>query len=213
MELLVFTRAQPNPTRGGEALDRLRQISNTIRNAPGLSNARFYFSGEPENSYLLLTTWEGLEWWQKAQERHSPYRLLQESAAGIFPTPPDQWFMQYLWGYSRPLAKPEVAIAQLALIRPEQAGRVQQGWLASLQEQAVEPQLSFALLARNIESEEAPTSVPRRPGGQGVMFLNLLSWPGETYREDFYADENYQNIVGQLNNAGILRILKLEPVS
>ena len=211
MELLVVTLAQANPARDAEALARLRLVSNTVRNAPGLSNARFYCSGEPENYYLLLTTWEDMDWWQKAQERHSPYRLLQESPAGIFPAPPDQWLMQYLWGYSRPLAKPLVAAAHLALIRPEQAEQVQKSWLASLQQQAVEPILSFALLARSIE-EEPIASGSRRPGGQGVMFLNLLSWPGETYREDFYADESYRSLQSQLNDAGVLHILKLDPI-
>ena len=211
MELLVVTLAHANAGREAEALARLRLISHTVRNAPGLNNARFYCSREPEHYYLLLTTWEDLEWWQKAQERHSPYRLLQESSPAIFPAPPDQWLMQYLWGYSRPLAKPIVAVAHMALIRPEIAGRVQQSWLTSLQQQAIEPLLSFALLARSIE-EESPVGGTRRPNGQGVMFLNLLSWPGETYREDFSTDESYQSIQSQLHTAGVVRTLKLDPI-
>jgi hypothetical protein len=209
MELLAVTLAQANPAMEVEALARLRLISNTVRNAAGLSNARFYCSGEPENYYLLLTTWENVEWWQKAQERHSPYRLVQESPVGIFRAPPDQWLMQYLWGYSRPQAKPVVAAAHLAVIRSEQVERVQKSWLESLQQQAIEPILSFALLARGREEEQPAT---RRPGATGLMFLNLLSWPGETYREDFYADESYQSLHHQLSDAGMLRILKLDPV-
>jgi quinol monooxygenase YgiN len=210
MELLVVTLAQANPSREGEALARMRLISDTIRNAPGLSNARFYRSREPESAYFLLTTWESAEWWQKAQERQSPYRLLQTSPAGIFPTPPDQWLMHYLWGYSRPLAGTAVAAAHLALVRLEQSERVQQAWLESLQQQAVEPILSFALLARSIE--ETAGGENQRPGRQNPLFLNLLSWPGETYREDFYTNESYRNLQALLNSAGMLRILKLDPI-
>lgn len=210
MELLVVTLVQANPAREGEALSRIRLISDTVRNAPGLINTRFYRSRAPENYYFLLTTWESSEWWQKAQERLSPYKLLQESAPGIFSTPADQWLMQYLWGYSRPLAQPVVAAAHLAMIRREHSDRVQQGWLESLQSQAIEPILSFAMLARSLDEE--PGGTVRRLPGQGHMFFNLLSWPGEVYREDFYANESYHYLQGLLNSTGVLRVLNLDPI-
>ncbi len=225
MELLVVTLAQVNPVREADALARMRIISDTIRNAPGLLNARFYRSRAPDISYCMLTTWENAEWWRKAQERHSPLGLLLASSAGIFHTPPDQWLMQYLWGYSRPLAQPTIAAAHLALVRPEMAERVQQEWLESLRQQAVEPILSFALLARSIEEESethSSTSIaaspiqaedaPRRPVRLGAMFFNLLSWPGEQYREDFYTNEGYQNMQGLLSRTGMVHILILDPL-
>lgn len=208
MELLVTTLIQANPTYEGEALARMRLISDTVRNAPGLNNARFYHSRDPGGYYVLLTTWESMEWWQKAQERHSPYKLLQDSPAGIFSASPDQWLMQYLWGYSRPLAGTAIAAAHLARVHPETVGHVQQVWLESLQRQAVEPVLAFALLARSIDEE--PTS--RQSVGKSFLFFNLLIWPGETYREDFYANESYQHLQGLLKSAGALRILKLDPI-
>lgn len=226
MELLVVTLAQTSQGREADALARMRLISDTVRNAPGLLNARFYRSREPESYYFLLTTWENVEWWQKAQERHSPRRLLLDSPAGIFPTPPDQWLMHYLWGYSRPLVQPTVAAAHLAIVRPEQAKQVQQGWLEHLQRQAIEPILAFALLARSIEEEPdtdvrlttataqhiQTEGVARGSAGQGPMFFNLLSWPGETYREDFYTNESYQSMQGLLNSTAMVRILKLDPL-
>jgi quinol monooxygenase YgiN len=225
MELLVVTLAHVSPTREADALARMRIISDTIRNAPGLLNARFYRSREPDISYVMLTTWENVEWWQKAQERHSPRRLLMDLPPGIFHTPPDQWLMHYLWGYSRPLAQPVVAAAHLAMVRPEMTERVQQSWLESLQRQAIEPILSFALLARSVEIEPAGSSslgtltpsfqeegIPRQPIQEGNLFFSLLSWPGERYREDFYADESYQNMQAMLNRTGIVHILKLDPL-
>ena len=223
MELLVVTLAQVSQAREADALARMRVISDTVRNAPGLLNARFYRSREPDVSCCMLTTWESSEWWQKAQERHAPHKLLLDSPPGIFHTPPDQWLMQYLWGYSRPQAQPAVAAAHLALIRPEMAERVQQEWLESLSQQAREPILSFALFARSLEEETGteaprPASAASSPGQarssikQGAIFFNLLSWSGERYREDFYANESYQRIQGLLSRTGIIHVLTLDPL-
>ena len=227
VELLVVTLAQVSQAREADALARMRVISDTVRNAPGLLNARFYQSREPGHAYCMLTTWESNEWWQKAQERYAPRTLLLNSPAGIFHTPPDQWLMHYLWGYSRPLAQPAVAAAHLVLVRPEMAEHVQQKWLESLSRQAQEPILSFALLARSVEEEPAAPSAqaaqpasppgqtenrPRSSINQGTIFFALLSWSGESYREDFYADQEYQNIQALLNRTGIVHVLTLDPL-
>ncbi len=223
MELLVITLVQANSAREAEAMARVRMIEERARNAPGLLNARFYRGKEPDNAYFILTTWESSEWWQKAQERHDPRLLLLNSPGGIFLAPPDQWLMRYIWGYSRPLAQPVVVAAHLALVRPDQVALVQQSWLESLHQQAIEPILAFALLARTINEEPASSirtpsqplykpELQQRPAGQRPMFLNLLSWPSETYRADFYAHEQYRSIQGLLNNAGFVRVLKLDPL-
>jgi hypothetical protein len=129
--------------------------------------------------------------------------------------------MQFLWGYSRPRAQPAVAAAHLVLVRPEMAERVQQNWLESLRRQAVEPVLAFALLARSIDEEAAsaisasssaaPTAA-RASIRQGAIFFNLLSWPDERYREDFYADEQYKQMRSLLNRTGMMHILTLDPL-
>jgi quinol monooxygenase YgiN len=226
LELLVVTLAQVISTQEAEALARMRIISDTVRNAPGLLNARFYRSTKPFLSYCLLTTWESEQWWQKAQERHAPGTLLLASPEGIFHTPPDQWLMHYLWGYSRPLAQPGVAMAYLAMIRPERAEQVQMEWLTSLQLQAIEPVLSFALLARSVEngdqaglssSDPAASRTSTRAHSrtsiqQGTLFFHLLSWPSEQYREDFYTNASYQQMQELLNRTGMVHVLALDPL-
>lgn len=222
MELLVVTLAQVSAQREVDALARIRVISDTVRNAPGLLNARFYRSREPGTSYCMLTTWENAEWWQKAQERYAPAALLLSSAADVFHTPPDQWLMQYLWGYSRPSAQPTIATAHLALVRPEMVEHVQQEWVENLRQQAVEPILSFAMLARSLADNPSTTSnsqpgqtennSPRSSFKQGTMFFNLLSWPGERYREDFYANEHAQNVQSLLNRTAIVHSMTLDPI-
>lgn len=226
MELLVVTLAQVSQAREADALARMHIIAETVRNAPGLLDARFYQSREPGHACCMLTTWENAEWWHKAQERYAPHTLVLDSPAGIFHTPPDQWLMQYLWGYSRPLARPAVATAHLALIRPEMAGHVQHTWLESLSRQAQEPLLSFALLARSVaeeltQAQSAESVFPtgtaqtpaRPPFTQGTIFFALLSWSGESYREDFYSDQAYQHIQALLKRTGIVHVLTLDPLS
>ena len=230
MELLVVTLAHTSPGRDAEGLARVRLISDTVRNAPGLMNARFYRSREPDSYYFLLTTWEDEEFWQKAQERYSPRNLLLGSDKELLTASPEQWLMHYLWGYSRPSAQPDIAAAHVANIRPDQADRIERGWIESLRRQALEPTLAFAFLARG-SSEDAmmpyvsPAPNPPMPGNTGnhkgsasplrtygTVFLNLLSWPGETHRQDFYADQNYKAINTVLKSMGAVRILALDPL-
>jgi hypothetical protein len=230
MELLVVTLAHISAGKDTEGLARVRLISDTVRNAPGLMNARFYRSREPDSYYFLLTTWENEEFWQKAQERYSPRNLLLVADRELLTAPPEQWLMHYLWGYSRPSAQPDIAAAHLANIRPDQADRIERGWIESLRRQALEPTLAFAFLARGSSEDTIRPYVSPLPNTPlsgtngnhkgsasspltyGEVFLNLLSWPGETHRQDFYADQNYKAINTVLKSMGVVRVLALDPL-
>src|SRR6266436_107085 len=120
MELLVATLAHTVLGNDVDGLARLRLISDTVRNAPGLVNARFYRSREPESYYFMLTTWEDEEFWYKAQDRYNPKNLLRGSTAELLMASPEQWLMRYLWGYSRPSAQPAIAAAHILTVRAEQ---------------------------------------------------------------------------------------------
>lgn len=219
MELLVATLARTTPGKDADSLARMRGISDTIRNVHGLVTARFYRSRGNESFYFLLTTWEDEDIWHKVQKRFSPRQLLLESAAEVLAGPPEQWLMQYLWGYSRPAAATALAAAHLATIRPDQADQTQRGWIESLRRQATQPNLAFAFLARGLNEDALPNPSPETletAGGEdssylrGPVFLNLLSWANETDREDFYADANFQAINRFLGGVGILQILPLD---
>ncbi len=221
MELLVATLAHTAVGKDVEGLARLRFISDTVLNAPGLVNARFYRGREPESYYFMLTTWEDEEFWHKAQERYSPKNLFIGSAGGLLTTPPEQWLMHYLWGYSRPSAQPAIAAAHLVTVRPDQADRVERSWIEGLRWQAEQPTLAFAFLARGRSEDSAlvqHASTTNNTATEGWAdkynsnFLNLLSWPGETQRKDFYTDQNYKAISGFLSSVGVVRILALDPL-
>ena len=224
MELLVVTLAHTNPGRDADGLARMRIISDTVRNVQGLVTARFYRSRGNESYYFILTTWENEDSWQKAQERFSPQKLLLGSATELLVGQPEQWLMQYLWGYSRPTAAPILAAAHLATIRAGQADLTQRGWIESLRRQAMQPNIAFAFLARGINEETVVAQSPQPPNSpvpgntgsdetsyqHGSVFLNLLSWASETDREDFYTDPNYQAISRFISGMGGIQILPLD---
>jgi quinol monooxygenase YgiN len=223
MELLVATLARTLPDKEEDGLARVHLIADTVRNAPGLINAGFYRSLGRDSYYFMLTTWEDEDFWQKAQERYNPGHLLLGSATELLMAPPEQWLMSYLWGYSRPTtsAAPIVAAAHLVTLRPDQVEPIQRGWIEGLRRQAVEPILAFAFLARGMNEEAALSTMPSTGGNkangevpiyqQGSIFLNLLSWPGEAEREEFYSDPTYQAISRLLKSRGVVQILPLEP--
>ncbi|HLX55473.1 MAG TPA: antibiotic biosynthesis monooxygenase [Ktedonobacteraceae bacterium] len=215
MELLVATLAHTTRGLNDEALTRVRLVVDTVKNAPGMINARLYAGRGGDACYLMLTSWEDEEFWQKAQERHNPGELLLNSSSELLTTAPEQWQMHYLWGYSRPSAQPTIAAMHLATVRPDQAERVQRAWIESLQRQAMQPTLAFAFLTRgkNVDSVTHPGNgmTSGQESTPGSTFLNLLSWPGETQQKEFYSDQNYKAFRGFLNQVSMERILTLEP--
>ena len=214
MELLVATLAYVQKDGYEDVASRLRPVVDTVKNAPGIMNARFYCSKENEGYCLILTAWEDEEVWQKAQERYNPRELLLQSTGDILTATPEQWLMHYLWGYSRPSVQPLVAEAHLATVQPDAANRIAQQWLDDLRRQAIVPTLAFAFLARG-SSEDAmlyhTSGVDGVRSGISYTFLNLLSWPGEAQRKEFYADQHYKALQNFLNNVGMVRVLALEP--
>ena len=130
--------------------------------------------------------------------------------------------MHYLWGYSRPSAQPVIAAAHVVTVRQNQADRVERSWIEGLRRQATQPTLAFAFLARDRNEDSVlihdPSTLNNKHATTGSAnihssnFLNLLSWPGETHRKDFYADENYKAISGFLSSMGVVRVLALDPL-
>ena len=222
MELLVATLAHTASNNDDEDTTRLRLISETIQNAPGLVNVRIYRSREPASYYFILTTWEDEELWSKAHDRYNPKNLLRASAAELLTAYPEQWLMYYLWGYSRPSAQPAIAAAHIVTVRSDQVERVERSWIEGLRRQVTQPGLAFGFLAKGRNEDSALLQVPstlHTPAFNGPQtsnytsnFLNVLSWPGETQRKDFYAEQHYKALSGFLSSVGVMRMLALEPL-
>lgn len=222
MELLVVTLVYTSSGRDGDVLARIRFIYDTVRNAPGLITSHLYRGGGKDALFVILTTWDEEESWRKAQEKHSLKRLLLESSELLSATP-QQWLMNYLWGYSRPAAVPAVAAAHLASVRADQVELVQQGYIKGLRQQAIQPMLAFALLARGVNEESHPITRQNRMTEEkyvasdllrqpNSVFLSLFSWASEEEREDFYADSRYRAVDHFMNTHCAVHILPLEPL-
>src|SRR6266702_1069293 len=192
MELLVATLAHTTPGRDVDGLADIRLIINTIRNAQGLVTLRSYRGSGDDVYYLTLTTWPDEESWQKAQERYNPKHLMLSSIPGLLVSPPRQWLMQYLWGYSRPAAQPMLAAVHIAS--------------TFLARGIDEDALVTHHLAPGDKMHESPVYL------EGSIFLNMLSWPDEANREEFYVDPDYQAISRFLSGVGTIQVLQLEPL-
>ena len=221
MELLVVTLAHTNTGRDADVLARIRLIGDTVRNAPGLIISQAYRGQGSHAYYLLLTTWDSEESWQRVQERYNPKYLLLSSTTELLSALPEQWMMHYLWGYSRPTALPVLAAAHLAHIRTHQAEATQQRWIEELRQQVIHPTLAFAFLARGTAEDSAPSNpylaVTRHKDGgvstlQGSTFLNLLCWSSEAERDEFLANPHYQALHQFVGSRGALQVLPLEPM-
>lgn len=203
MEILVVTSAYTTIEHNTDVLAQVQWLADTLPSAPGLISSRFYRDRENSSSYLMFTTWEDEESWQKAQERYNPKTLLQNSATRLLAAPPEQWRMQYLWGYNRPAVTPTVVAVHLTTVPIHQAETSQQKWMLELRRQDLKQLLGFAFLARGKREETiahkerpqfAPAILENHVNSAGSVFLNFLSWGSEAACRKFYANPAYKEL-------------------
>jgi quinol monooxygenase YgiN len=221
MELLVVTLTQTKSEKEAETATRIRMIADTIRHASGLVNLRCYQGKGKENTYALLSTWEDEESWRKALEKTNPRNLLKSSAGEYLIGEPEQWFLHYLWGYTRPSAQQNIVTLQLANVRSNKIEQMQSRWLQSLSQKTNETPLAYGFTARGVKEDQIPTAklAPNGKGGSskeapylyGMVFVNLFSWGSERERETFYSNPPYQQASALLSSVSMSRIFNLEP--
>lgn len=217
MELLVATLVYTTQGRDTDTISQVHQLASTLRSAPGLINTRIYRSRGPGAYYLMLTNWEKEDLWRKAQGRYDPRQSLLKAKQDLFASPPEQWLMYYLWGYSRPAGEQQYTTLNLLTTHSGQGESAKQHWLEMLQQQSIEPRLAFSFLARG--TKEEPQTGPQEKETlsalkeniqQGTTFLNLLSWQTESQRMEFYSSPRYQKTERLLNTIGTMQVLILE---
>jgi heme-degrading monooxygenase HmoA len=216
MELLVVTLAHTNAEHDPETAARVRMVAETIRLAPGLVNIRSYQSREKEASYALLSTWDDEESWQKAQERYSPRQHLIHATSKQLTGEPEQWYMQYLWGYIRPASTPEILQLLLATVRPDKIEQAQQIWLTNLNQLAGETPPAYAFFARGMYEDHALTpgtmeGARQKESALGPVLLTLLGWGSERERDELLTSRRYQQINSFLKSISASRLFSLEP--
>ncbi|GHO84512.1 antibiotic biosynthesis monooxygenase family protein [Dictyobacter formicarum] len=217
-ELLVVTLAHVLPGKDTEARAHIRSIADTLRSAPGLISTRLYRGRGNGIVYLLLTTWEDEQSWLKAQERHTPKKLLL-TATNLLVSQPEQWLLYYLWGYSRPTAPAQLASVHIMTIEPQKIEQVQKQWLAGLYQPELQTNLTFAFFARGINDTPTAhkmaavthaTTYQEIFAQQSSLLFVFFSWANEMEREDFYAQEIYQQVKKIVERTAPINVLSLE---
>lgn len=213
-EFLVATLVYIKPERDADALAYIRFINETIRRATGLVTASFYRSREQQPSYFLLSTWEDAESWQRARERYNPLAL-SLAQPDLLARHPEQWYLSYRWGYSRPARQQTVATTHITTVHADTFEAIHTTWLQELRKQTAQFTLAFGFLAYGI----ADTQIEHNPVNtttetvnadlikKGNVLLTFISWPSDTERVAFYRSNAYQKmsaILGQKSNTHML---------
>jgi hypothetical protein len=217
-ELLIVTVAQMQSEKETLALARVRMIIETLRSAVGLTTAHFY-RGQ-NNIYVMLTTWEDKESWQKAQERHNPQQLLLDNRE-VLAQPPRQWILTYTWGYRRPTAPPTLASAHLVILPEQELQQVQQRWQHELHQPELQASLTFGFLAQGstdpsaaAPNQQANTVLnkhePSKQTEPGSLLLAFYSWSNEIERNEFMLNTHYQQLKVLEEQASSVLVLSLE---
>jgi hypothetical protein len=218
-ELLVVTLVYTLPDRDTDALAHIRLIGEMMRNTPGLVTSYFYHSREQQPYYLLLNTWEDEESWQQARERYNPVALLL-THPDLLAAPPEQWYMYYRWGYSRPARLQTVATTHIATVQTGTFAAIHMAWLQELRKLAAQFTFTFSFLAYGstdtyieLATEDAVTeSLNADLTQQSHVLLTFISWPSDTERIAFYSSTTYQNMSAILAQQNDMYMLILDPL-
>jgi hypothetical protein len=217
-ELLVVTLVYTLPDRDTDALAHIRLIGETMRSATGLVTSYFYHSREQQPYYLLLSTWEDEESWQQARERYNPLALLL-THPDLLATQPEQWYMYYRWGYSRPARLQTVATTHIATVQADTFDATNMAWLQEMRKLAAQFTFTFSFLAYGIADthlEHTTTHAVTKTVNadlikQGHVLLTFISWPSDAERMAFYSSHTYQRMRAMLKHQSDMYMLILDP--
>ncbi len=217
-ELLVVTLVYTLPDRDTDALAYIRFIGETMRQAPGLVTSYFYRSREQRPCYVLLSTWEDEESWQQAQERYNPTVLLL-ARTDLLAALPEQWYMYYRWGYSRPARLQTVATVHIATVRAGAFEAMHSAWLQELRKQAAQFTFTFSFLAYGIADTHIGQATANAVTGttnadlikQGNVLLTFITWLSDAERVAFYRSHAYQKMGAMLEQQSNTYMLTLDP--
>jgi hypothetical protein len=190
-----------------------------MHNAPGLVTSHFYHSREQQPCYLLLNTWEDEESWQQARERYNPAVLLLKHL-DFLAALPEQWYMYYRWGYSRPARTQTVATTHIATVQPDSFAALHTAWLQELRKLAAQFTFTFSFLAygsADTQIEHTTTHAVTEPVNadliqQGHVLLTFISWPSDAARRAFYSSTTYQSMSTILAQQSDTHLLTLDPL-
>jgi len=217
-ELLVVTIIYTEAKADADVQVHIRTMIQRMHNAPELTTLRTYRSRSADLYYIMLTTWKDVASWQHARDHYDPQQLFQP-IAHLLTSAPQQWYLAYTWGYTRPAAAPTIASVHLTHVAPHYLPLVQKGWLQGIHHYPLQFSLAFAFMAQEqMKTQSTPDHIASIQNNeqrdeerkQKLLHFSFFSWAGESERAAFYATPNYQMVTKFIKGMGTIRTLSLE---
>ncbi|HEY7347028.1 MAG TPA: hypothetical protein VH599_01820 [Ktedonobacterales bacterium] len=213
METLHALLIHPYPGQIDKAPRELGWLIERLPALPELLVARFFRSQGEAHTYLILTTWdpeagrkmEGDDLMESAGsavalQRPDQYRL---TLPGQVEGETEEWFLRYIWGYSRSGVEARHAIVLVVSRIVGQQTHMRQRWIAGLRTLAAEAPLGQIFLART-SPQEAREAEP--------LFLCYLGCASDEASQAVRAHPLYEEIVNWLSRFAQVRSFDFAPL-
>ncbi len=214
METLHALLIHPYPGQMNEAPRELGWFIERLPALPELLVARFFRSQGEAHTYLILTTWdpeadrkmdqdEALENPGGAQGLSRPDQLYRLALPEPIEGETEEWFLRYIWGYSRSGMEARHALVLVVSRTAGQENPMRQRWIAGLRALAAEAPVGQVFLARSISqgTEEADP-----------MFLCYLGCPSDEACKAVRDHPIYEEIVNWLSRFAQVRGFEFAPL-
>jgi hypothetical protein len=161
METLHALLIHPYPGQMNETPRELVWLIERLPALPELLVGRFFRSQGEAHTYLFLTTWDpeagrklqgddGTENQGNGQSISRPDHLNRLPLPGPVEGEIEEWFLRYIWGYSRSGLDARHAVVFIVSRSIGQEDQIRQRWIAGLRALAAETPLGHIFLARAI---------------------------------------------------------------
>ncbi len=214
METLHALLIHPYPGQMNEAPREFGWIIERLPALPELLVARFFHSQGEANTYLILTTWDpeagrkikgddAAEPTGSAQGFAKPEPVYRLPLPGLPGGETEEWFLRYIWGYSRSGLDAHHAIV-LVVSRsagPEQ--QMRQRWIAGLRALAAQAPLGQIFLA---------ASPPQGTREAEPLFLCYLGCPSAEASRAVHEHPIFEEIINWLSRFAQVRSFDFVPL-
>ncbi len=179
METLNALLIHPYPGQMDKTPRELGWLIERLPALPELLVGRFFRSQGEAHTYLILTTWDAeagrkLQGGEEAEKNGTGQSISRPDHLHRLPLPgpiegeTEEWFLRYVWGYSRSGLDARHAQVFIVSRSTGQEEQMRQRWIAGLRALAAETPLGHIFLARTI----APGPKETEP-----LFLCYLGCP------------------------------------
>ena len=161
METLHTLLIHPYPGQMNETPRELGWLIERLPSFPELIAGRFFRSQGEAHTYLILTTWDpeagrklreegAAEGQGNGQSISRPDHMYRLPLPGPIEGETEEWFLRYIWGYSRSGLEGRYAVVFIVSRSTGQETQMRQRWIAGLRALAAETPLGHIFLARTI---------------------------------------------------------------